>query len=828
MAYPPGIQTVTLRLGSTFDSAGTLASIAGTVTPLWGVGADHLVWGATGQTYAKVSTSLMWDDTEKVAYATVPHPTQAGWRDQTQAAFSGWSYRITAVAAYASGERQAFERTVTPGAGDTVIDVDLLPNGAAATPTVTAEWEQARADALAALAAAGSAPGWFDITRYGATPGTLITGASMTAGSAVLTTTHAFTGQDVGKVIGVRGAGPVSTDYTVLANDGVLVTTIASVSGGVATLADAAATTTANARVVFGAPIDSAFLAAAAAAEADGGGCVSIPAGDWVVSQTLNYQASGVRVSGASRAHTRVYYVHTGVANSNEATPCFRGLGPAITSGGKVEAGFTDFTVDGAFFVATTAWSSEMKLLQLTQTVDAVISGMGILNCPATAIGYDLSTRCLITGNTILNAGRLAPISDSFAGAAGSGIGIAIEQGSTVASCIIRDNFITGGYANNPVGGGRTGVHLEGVYADTDNPSGAYIISGNIISGFSIGIRDSGALGTIISDNQISACQWGVQLGTKGASSSRLPLDTIVQGNTIRDLVNRFAPSGTSYGVIISTQITTDATAEEEGRFLVIGNTIARVPGHAIYLRGDPYPLNHVKIEHNSIRDCDGCGVNVENVVNDLSIARNGISGCGRGGTFTHAIRVGSGVTWTGGRIEDNDFTDLAVAPTQTNSIAIVTGAVMTGVRRSGNTDDPALYVGKNNTTTINNNSTLATVGAFSLTVLPNVSYQFEAFIEYSTSATAGLKAKWELPSGALLNWTIDGAGAPDVGVLVATSQFVLAGTGVGVQRVARASGVLRVGATGGTVTLTASQSTAEATDTVITPRSSMSVARLS
>lgn len=51
----------------------------------------------------------------------------------------------------AGGERQAFERTVTPGAGDTVIDVDLLPNGVAATPTVVAEWEAARSDALAAL-----------------------------------------------------------------------------------------------------------------------------------------------------------------------------------------------------------------------------------------------------------------------------------------------------------------------------------------------------------------------------------------------------------------------------------------------------------------------------------------------------------------------------------------------------------------------------------------------------------------------------------------------------------------------------------------------------
>jgi len=152
MSYPVGVQTVTLRLGSSFDSAGMLAKIEGNVVPLFGAGADHLVWGATGQTYAKVLTKLAWDDTEKVAVAIVPHPTQAGWKDQTQATFSGWSYKISAVAVYASGEPQTFERTITPQPGDTVIDVDLLPNGAAATPTVVAEWEQARLDVLDAIA----------------------------------------------------------------------------------------------------------------------------------------------------------------------------------------------------------------------------------------------------------------------------------------------------------------------------------------------------------------------------------------------------------------------------------------------------------------------------------------------------------------------------------------------------------------------------------------------------------------------------------------------------------------------------------------------------
>src|SRR5690606_790796 len=141
-------------------------------------------------------------------------------------------------------------------------------------------------------------------------------------------------------------------------------------------------------------------------AQTAGGGTVLFPAGDWIISQTLNYQSPGITVAGAARSLTRVFYVHTGVGTSNETTPCFRGLGPMVTAGGKPNANFRDFTVDGRFFVATGAWGSEMKLIQVTDTVDSSVRDMGILNCPATGIGYDFSVRCTLENNVIIQPGR--------------------------------------------------------------------------------------------------------------------------------------------------------------------------------------------------------------------------------------------------------------------------------------------------------------------------------------------------------------------------------------------------------------------------------------
>jgi len=304
-----------------------------------------------------------------------------------------------------------------------------------------------------------------------------------------------------------------------------------------------------------------------------------------------------------------------------------------------------------------------------------------------------------------------------------------------------------------------------------------------------------------------------------------------VSNNTVRDSVNRFEPAGTSYGIVVSTQTTTDTTGVEQGNIVVSDNRISRIRGHAIHLRGNPFPINGLKVADNHITDCLDAGINIEYEFNGLTVVDNYISGCGRrsGGATPMAIRVAANVIWKGGRIENNTLVDFQAAPTQENAVNVHAAAQLTGVARSGNTGDPAPTVAggasarKNSTTTVNNNSTLATVSAFSLPLEAGASYQFEAIIEFSADAAAGLKLRWALPANANISWTVDGAGAP---VLVATSQAVYAGAGVGVLRAARVSGLITVGDTAGALTLTAAQSTAHASDTVITTRSVMSIAR--
>ena len=93
---------------------------------------------------------------------------------------------------------------------------------------------------------------------------------AMTSGSPVLAVTgYTFGASDVGKTVGVLGAGVVSADFEALANDGVLVGTILSVSGGNATLSVNATNTVSGASCVFGWPIDTALTAAIAACRAD-------------------------------------------------------------------------------------------------------------------------------------------------------------------------------------------------------------------------------------------------------------------------------------------------------------------------------------------------------------------------------------------------------------------------------------------------------------------------------------------------------------------------------------------------------------------------------
>lgn len=555
----------------------------------------------------------------------------------------------------------------------------------------------------------------FDITDFGAERGVFLTGASMTAGSAVLTTPgHTFAQTDVGKVIGVRGAVQASTDYNTLANDGVLVTSIASVSGGVATLAAPAAISTGaftgwgGGQVVFGAPIDAALTAANAAAKAAGGGTVYIPAGTWVGATQVTF-STGVAMSGAGRANSRMYYVHADDGSSYDTTPWLYWKESDPSDSLRHDVNLEDFAVDGRFFVGTAGYSFRAKLLLVDRTLDSYVSRIAVLHSPATAIGYDVSQRCVIEGNTIINAGRFAVANSNRGNSSGSAIGIAVpsDAGGVEATIVIRDNYMSGGWT---IGGqpgygstGRSGVNIEGIYT-SGLPNGAvqtdiahrgsHLVTGNIVEGFYAGIRDSGALGTRVIANDVRRCQIGILCGSKGSGTdSRIPLGTIILGNVVREgvklnLSTNAAASASGVEVNTTGGVTNPATS---GRIRIAENDISGIPGPGVLISGTSGGVDVVALEHNTIRACGSYGIRVVGTVNWLAIVHNIVSGNGTligGVTGNHAISVHNAVVWTGGRIQDNDLFDLKATPTQNSIVNLESGATLTGVRRSGNTGD--------------------------------------------------------------------------------------------------------------------------------------------
>lgn len=674
----------------------------------------------------------------------------------------------------------------------------------------------------------------YDITRYGAQRGTYLASVSMTAGSAQLSASgYSFTTGDVGKVVGVRGAGVVSTDYNTVANDGVLASTISSVSGGVATLAQSATTSCSGVSCVFGIPIDAALNSAVADATTAGGGTIYVPDGVWVARNTLLF---GNRISfgGAGRGNTFFYVTKVGTAADVDTTPWLRSSGiPA--SGRFDELNLFDFTVDGSFYAATDAWNSMLKMIYVAYTNNSTIERIASINNPATAIGYDESTNCLIANNVIINGGRLATPGGAQGSAAGSAIGVAVG-GLSDLSMNIRDNYIKGLWTTTG-GTGRSGINIEAAAATTipTTYQGGIHVTNNFIEGVFNGIVDSGGVGTEMIGNTIRRCNTGIRAGTNGHPNGSAGRDNLIMGNTIENSITSVV-GGTTYTAIGITATSSAANKDTRGRTSILGNTVRGSAGYGIRIvggtGGTPLPLEHVRVGFNKVHDSGLYGISVAGtVVNELYITNNTVTGSGQSGASGNALIVASGTVVTGGRIENNDFSDLAASPTQSNSVT-TTGATLTNVRVTGNTGDPApasgstaLFSRKNSTTTITNSTSLVTASSFSVTMEANTTYALDAVIDYTTTVAAGAKFFWTIPSGTALQWSISAPGAPTS--LGAANSLTVGGVDGATSIAGRVRGLVTVGATAGTLTLQAAQATATADSMTVTTKTNMELRKV-
>jgi hypothetical protein len=213
-----------------------------------------------------------------------------------------------------------------------------------------------------------------------------------------------------------------------LANDGVLVGTILSVSGETAVLSVAADKSATDCPCIFGHTIDDAMAAAVQQCRDDYAidgvtGVVKIPGGQFVASTSVGI-SSGVTVAGLRRDASHVYVVKiTDNADDVNKSAWLR------RAGGGSSIRYTSVNIEqlsliGTFMAASSGYAADMKMIHMNTTDASYVRWCRIVDNPSTALGYDDSTDCELAFNLIIRPGRLArPSLNIQGGAGGSGIG---------------------------------------------------------------------------------------------------------------------------------------------------------------------------------------------------------------------------------------------------------------------------------------------------------------------------------------------------------------------------------------------------------------------
>lgn len=602
----------------------------------------------------------------------------------------------------------------------------------------------------------------YDIRDYGAQcDGVVLTDAAMTVGSKALSTAHTFTSADVGKTIAVMGAGTIAA----ASNDGVLVSTIASVASGVATLTANAVTSCSGARAVFGTPDDDAFDAARDAAVAAGGGVVQIPAGHTIVTRGHSVR-SYTSYIGLGRELSWVHPIFYGpnggtdiqlgwlTADQYDLTTPLTGLTLA------------DFGVEaeGMAMATGATYSASLKPLSIHNVKRCVATRLYIKNSPATSIPFDESVdACEITFNVVRNPGRLAA-GTHVQGASGIGMGI-IADGSTEPT-LVMGNSIFGVGTASVASPGQNGIFVEAqVGSDYTTPSTGYRITGNYVEGMTYGISDRGGWGTVITHNVIKGCNYGIFLAQSDFMLGSFPgMDTLIQGNHILNGTGPAASDGNGIRVLSYPLNGNDGTnLAAASRTRILDNLIESMKFRGIALvvgkgpNGDPgvnvaRSLDGIIIRGNRIRSCGRSGIiallgastgaylsNLVLEANDVescgtsavagdqagitvsadllhpTIIRNRTNQCSRGLEVVSTYTVG--LNASGGRIQANDF----------------------GSQFVSGTIDPWVEVTDNDTTNIQWSDTLTGTGALISTAVGTSATKTWASASGQTGGTAAI-----------------------------------------------------------------------------------------
>lgn len=130
MALPPGVTTATLTFGAGITFSGmnlsinaTFAASARLVHQASGVPLENFIESVSAIEGAQGSTVL-------------PHTDQAGFVDEAMNAYKNWYYTATLTPVFGTQTLPARRKVFQLLSGQTLVDLDLIPEGIAATPYV--------------------------------------------------------------------------------------------------------------------------------------------------------------------------------------------------------------------------------------------------------------------------------------------------------------------------------------------------------------------------------------------------------------------------------------------------------------------------------------------------------------------------------------------------------------------------------------------------------------------------------------------------------------------------------------------------------------------
>ena len=489
------------------------------------------------------------------------------------------------------------------------------------------------------LLAACATPRW--ATKEIRGDGRSVRDGAMTAGSATLTsTTAAWTSSDVGKLVGVSGAGTAGQ---------LLNTTIgAVVSATTVRLSKAASTTVRDATVTWGTDNSAALQASIKALSTAGGGTLQLPAGRYLLATPL-VPASAVALVGEGSGLSIL--MPQGRAGAFFGT--FSATAPLA------DVRFENLEIDGSCqSLDSGPYTSGIKGIYANYIVRGVFRNLYIHDTGATGLGVDYLAQSTIAQVTAVNCGRLNDGTQH--GGAGIGIGTGgfpsadglSREPLTIAHCTAIRNKRFGIFVERQSAVASIGTRIISCYAENNG----------------IGIVDAGNAGLVV-DGCVMVGNVGAGFSVSGGSVNvALGYDGMVSNCVIEQ--------NGMHGIYYDGRI-----LPANGTYTFHNNHIASntLNGIRIEIGTNGGPTPNITISDNDIHDNTAIGVQVSNrpVLTDLVISGNRIYNNGQR-TITGAqqgLRLDNSITRL--KIAGNQIYDSQTIKKQTYGIEIGAGATI-------------------------------------------------------------------------------------------------------------------------------------------------------